>query len=151
MSHGGDGGGGGHGGRGPWRLRWAVLAEVTEATATEAGITIIITANLVALCSFGYQSIWRIGFWRPRYYRGGVYINPGGCLFALVFFSIVGIFMIAQYRWVVVAGTILCLFALIAFLSRKPANTGGGGGYYQAPGQYPPNQAPGQYPPNPGP
>jgi len=110
---------------------------------------------------FGYRSIWRIGFWRPRYYRSGVYINPGGCLFALVFFAIVGIFMIAQYRWVVIAGTILCIFALSAFLSRKPANTGGGyyqapnqqGGnpYYQAPGQYPPNQAPGQYPPNPGP
>jgi hypothetical protein len=104
---------------------------------------------------FGYRSIWRIGFWRPRYYRSGVYIHPGGCLFALVFFSIVGIFLIAQYWWAIIAGTLLCIFALIAFLSRKPANTGDDdGGYYQASNQQggnPYHQAPEQYPPNPGP
>jgi hypothetical protein len=74
---------------------------------------------------------------------------------ALVFLSIVGIIFMAQYRWVVITVIILCLIALIAFLSRKPANMSGGGGY-QAPGQYPPNQqggnpyyqAQGQYPPN---
>lgn len=164
MSHGGDGGGGSHGGGGHGGGHGGFSGDFGggHGSHEHGGGHHHHYGEPGGPGPFGYRSIWRIGFWRPRYYRNGVYIHPGGCLFVLIFFSIVGIFMVAQYRWAVIAGTILCIFALAAFLSRKPANTGGGGyyqapnqqggnPYYQAPGQYPPNQAPGQYPPNPGP
>jgi hypothetical protein len=159
MSHGGDGGGGGHGGGGHGGFggghghNHGGFGSGHGSHSHEGGHHHHHYGEPGGPGPFGYRSIWRIGFWRPRSYRNGVYIHPGGCLFALVFFSIVGIVMIAHYRWAIIAGTLLCIFALIAFLSRKPANTGSGG-YSQAPHQqaeHPYYQAPGHYPPNQGP
>src|SRR5690242_11089850 len=42
-------------------------------------------------------------FWSPRYYnRGRVRINPGGCLFFLIFGGIFMLYMAAQFWWLII-------------------------------------------------